>query len=76
MTKNIVLQEVPEGRSRGERPRVQAQTLGTACGGDAGDQAGLRSKTGTEDRGNQDKDDGASVEQSPIAESYADHGRL
>lgn len=72
------MQEVQEGRSRGERPEgVQAQTFGTACGSDAGDQAGLRSNTGTEDRGNQDeKDDGASVEQSPIAKSYADHGRL
>lgn len=72
------MQEVQEGRSRGERPEgVQAQTLGTACGSYAGDQAGLRSNIGTGDRGNQDeKDDGASVEQSPIAKSYADHGRL
>lgn len=60
---NIVLQEVQEDRSRGERPEgEQAQTLGIACGGHTGDQAGL-SNTGTGNRGDPDeKDNGTSVE--------------
>lgn len=49
------LQKVQEGCSRGERSEgKQTQALGTAGGRDAGDQAGLRSVTGTEDTGTGD----------------------
>jgi len=68
------LQNVQESRSRGERAAGgQTQTRnGTAGGGDAGDQTGLRSNAGN---GEQEKN-GARVEQPAIAESHADHGRL
>jgi len=74
------LQKVQEGCSRGERPAgEQAEALGTTGGRDAGDQAGLRSATGTENTGSrerQEKDDGASPEQSAVAEGHAYHRRL
>lgn len=49
------LQKVQEGCSRGERSeREQAQALGTAGDRNAGDQAGLRSDTGTAGAGTAD----------------------
>lgn len=84
------LQKVQEGCSRGERSEgKQAQALGTAGGRNAGDQAGLRSVTGTgdtgteeigtEDTGNRElhkKDNGASTKQPVISKSHANHERL
>jgi len=66
--------------AEGPRGLFSRRTTSRRTGGrDAGDQAGLRSATGTENTGSrerQEKDDGASAEQSAVAESHAYHRRL